>query len=252
MQRDDIIKSDRDALLDREPLVVQQRADELRRQQGAEVTNKPDERTRPHAKVVRLEVARVLVEIGGPEDGQQQDNILAFAGLPQRAELGPERLLPADDDLAAVGALDLLRRGEEVGQRHGQALQRDEDDVHLVADFALLLGRRVVVEREHDGATEEGSACPEPQPDVHVPASLSRLRVAQRDGALACPEQAGGDAAGHGADEDEPLVPVPVVGVQTGGVNWVSDGTEEESPGEADAVGDGTADQAKDSHEAKD
>ncbi|KAL1836413.1 hypothetical protein VTK73DRAFT_5071 [Phialemonium thermophilum] len=72
------------------------------------------------------------------------------------------------------------------------------------------------------------------------------------DGTLAGPEEARAEAAGDGAHEHKPDGAEAVVGVQAGAVDGVAHGAQAQRPVEADAVGDGPAEEAQEAHDAED
>lgn len=199
-----------------------------------------------------LKVSGILIKVSRPKDGKEQEDILALARLPQGMKLSPERLLGLDDDPAAIGPLDLVGWRERQCQRRGDALQRDKNEVRLGPDLALGLLASRVVECQDNGTAEQRAAGAEEEPDVHISATLAGLGVPKRHGSLAGPEQAGAEAAGDGAHQNEPDVSEAVVAIQARRIDGVPDGAQKQRPVEADAVGHGRAKQAEEAHDGKD
>ena len=95
VEHDHIPEAVLNALLNREALVVEPGADNLRGQERAEVADETNQGTGTDTEVHGLEVVGVLVEVCCPEDGKEQEDPSLPASLPESHHFGFEALLCA-------------------------------------------------------------------------------------------------------------------------------------------------------------
>jgi hypothetical protein len=147
----------------------------------------------------------VLVEVRSPEDRQKQDNLESLATLILTSQLSKTYLLPLADlpklfhfiaprmlqnnlDFAAIGTLDLARRREEIGHRHSQTLESDEDQIGLRSHLSFAVARavlvsvkgifremflsNVLVQAKNNSTTHQRATCTEPKPDAFCAVSF--------------------------------------------------------------------------------
>ena len=189
MHEDDIVPAVGETGLGRDAFIVQPVRNDLRGQNSNPVRQEGDERPSPNSEVVGFKVARVFIEIDGPEDREQQDDGAVFAGFPESLEFGGPGGFDADDDPGAVGALHFVRGSEKEGDRDGQTLQDNEDNVGAVSHAA---GPFVFdVQRQDDRVADDGTEGAPPDPDVEVSGSFRWFRVSDCDGAFTGPEETG-------------------------------------------------------------